>query len=289
VSCGALPIGGELTQLCTYFIPHGSIVPYVLAGRLPTTRGEIAIGRGTAHRIGASIGDSVTVDDRSGSPVELTIVGTVVNPNVGDSPNPGEGAIVPNDGMEQLIGSMWDQPYATLVVDVDDDLDPAATGAALALDHPIEITAYSFARPPDDLVQLGRMRPSLIALAIFLGALGAVGLIHYLVLSARRRGRQIAVLRALGFVRGQVCESVSTQAVTVAACGLLIGMPLGIVVGRWSWLLAVRDVGVEDAPAVPWSILGGIVVASVVGSAAVALYPGWASTRSRPSHALRTE
>ena len=139
------------------------------------------------------------------------MVGTVVNPDVGDSLGPGHGAVMTTDGMEVVAGPVWEQPNRELVVSLPEGADVAATATALAVDHPIHITPYAFAEPPDDLTQLGRMRTSLLALAMFLGALGTIGLVHYLVLSARRRRGHIAVLRTIGFVRSQVCGSSATR------------------------------------------------------------------------------
>jgi hypothetical protein len=289
VFCGSIAIDSEITQLCTFYILDGTISPLVTTGRLPSSPGEIALGEVTRRRLGIQVGETVTTTDRTGATVDLAVVGTVVNPDVGDSYSPGDGGVMSMDGLEQLLGSVWDQPYSELVIDLPEEADVAATATALAAEYPIEISPYAFTEPPDQLVQLGRMRTSLLALAVFLGTLGTVGLIHYLVLSARRRRSQIAVLRTLGFVRTQVCGSAAAQAATVAICGLLIGVPVGLITGRWAWLFAVRDIGMDDTPVVPWSIIAAVVGASILGAVTVALYPGLAATRRRPASALRAE
>jgi len=62
-------------------------------------------------------------------------------------------------------------------------------------------------------------------------ALLAVGTVaHALVGSVRR---DMAILKALGFVRGQVSAMVAWQATTFALVALLAGLPLGVAAGRW--------------------------------------------------------
>ena len=91
-------------------------------------------------------------------------------------------------------------------------------------------------------------------LGAFLIGLGMVGLVHFLGVSARRRRHDFAVLRALGFVRRDLGLTMSWQAISVAAVGVVVGVPLGVIVGRWAWLAAIGSVGMVDTPAVPgWS------------------------------------
>jgi ABC-type antimicrobial peptide transport system permease subunit len=109
------------------------------------------------------------------------------------------------------------------------------------------------------------------------------------VLSARRRRREIAVLRALGFVRRQVVVSAATQAVTVAAIGIAIGLPLGVIVGRWTWLAAIDDLGMIDTPATPTLMLTAVAAIAIAGAAVVAAAPGWSAAQPLPAAGLREE
>ena len=83
--------------------------------------------------------------------------------------------------------------------------------------------------------------------------LAAGTVVHVLYTAVRRRGHDLAVLKAMGFVRGQVQSVVRFQATTIALVGTLIGLPLGIVAGRFVWSTVARRVGVVPAPTVsPW-------------------------------------
>jgi ABC-type lipoprotein release transport system permease subunit len=59
-------------------------------------------------------------------------------------------------------------------------------------------------------------------------------LTHVLLTSVRRRRRDLALLKTLGLLRPQLLSVVLSQACALTAVALLAGLPLGIVVGRWS-------------------------------------------------------
>ncbi len=82
------------------------------------------------------------------------------------------------------------------------------------LAHDYGLTADELTRPsPPRLVdRLELVRPTLVRLAVFLGLLGAIGLLHFLMLSNTRRRHETAVLEAMGFVRSQTVAVVVWQA-----------------------------------------------------------------------------
>jgi hypothetical protein len=50
---------------------------------------------------------------------------------------------------------------------------------------------------------------------------------HTLITSVQRRRRDLAVLKTLGFVRGQVAATIAWQATTFAVVALCLGLPFG--------------------------------------------------------------
>ena len=68
--------------------------------------------------------------------------------------------------------------------------------------------------------------PTILGFLLVLLATVAVG--HAIVLAVRRRQRDLAVLRTLGFQQSQVRTTVACQASTYAVLSLLVGIPLGI-------------------------------------------------------------
>lgn len=95
-------------------------------------------------------------------------------------------------------------------------LDPASDRRAAVgqLQREFPNTVVPLKQP--DLMNLERVGylPGLLAGLVALLALGTVA--HALVTSVRRRRRDLAVLKTLGFVRGQVSQTVAWQATTFA-------------------------------------------------------------------------
>jgi hypothetical protein len=68
---------------------------------------------------------------------------------------------------------------------------------------------------------------------------------------------------------------------------LLIGLPLGLAAGRWSWQLFGAGLGVTADARVPVTLV--MVPAVLTIANAVALWPGRSAARVSPARALRTE
>ena len=76
---------------------------------------------------------------------------------------------------------------------------------------------------------------------------------------------------------------------TVALVGIVVGAPLGIVVGRAVWDAFAVNIGVVPFAVVDAGLLSIIVVCVLAGTALIALGPAIAAGRSRPGQLLRTE
>jgi hypothetical protein len=112
---------------------------------------------------------------------------------------------------------------------------------------------------------------------------------HAIVLAVRRRRRDLAVLRTLGFQRSQVHTTVACQASTYAVLSLLVGIPLGIAVGRLIWRAIAESLGVVpafslSAFALVILVLGTLLVLNVIGALAAR-----SAIHMRPASVLRTE
>ena len=79
--------------------------------------------------------------------------------------------------------------------------------------------------------------PMLVGLT---AALALIVVANVLVSAVRRRRREFAVLKAIGFDRGQVRATVAYHASTLALVGLVIGVPLGVLVGRVAWTIVAE-------------------------------------------------
>ena len=91
--------------------------------------------------------------------------------------------------------------------------------------------------------------PTVLVSGLAVGAVVALGLT--LVASVRRRRRDLALLKTLGFTRRQLAATVAWQASLVAVIGTIVGAPLGVVLGRWLWVLFAHEIYAVPDPTVP--------------------------------------
>jgi len=129
--------------------------------------------------------------------------------------------------------------------------------------------------------------PYLLAALLVVLAVGALGLT--LLASVRRHRRDLAVLKTIGFVPRQVAATVAWQATTLAVGALVVGVPFGIAVGRWTWRLLASGLGSVSPPIVPAVAVLAVVPAALVTANLLAAGPGWLAGRVRPAEALRAE
>jgi hypothetical protein len=85
-----------------------------------------------------------------------------------------------------------------------------------------------------------------------------------------------------------VRATVAWQATILGAVGLVVGIPLGILVGRWAWDLVATGLGVRPVVESPVAWLVLAVGAALVIVNLIALVPGRIAARPRPAVALRT-
>ncbi|MET0461480.1 MAG: FtsX-like permease family protein, partial [Ilumatobacteraceae bacterium] len=112
---------------------------------------------------------------------------------------------------------------------------------------------------------------------------------HALTSTVRRRARELAVLRAIGFTPSQVAGSVTVTALTAAAVGVVLGVPLGLGVGRLVWWVVAAASGVATDAAVPVRLLVLIAVGVPVVAVMAALVPARRAALLRPAAILAAE
>jgi ABC-type antimicrobial peptide transport system permease subunit len=105
----------------------------------------------------------------------------------------------------------------------------------------------------------------------------------------RRRRRDFAVLKALGLRRSQLLRLVAWQASALAAAPVLAGLPLGLLVGRWAWLVFANSAGVDSAADVPAVLVLLTIPVTLILANLIAAGPGWTAARVRPALVLRSE
>ena len=154
---------------------------------------------------------------------------------------------------------------------------PAGSCSVTADQRPLDIQGYAGIRDTP------RILGALLAL------LGVAGLAHVLVTRVRRRRRDLAILKIIGMRRTQLLTVVSWQATALTAAALILGIPMGILAGRWSWVLFARSVGVDPSAHVPALLVLAEAAAALLVAITAAIAPGYAAARVRPAAVLRTE
>ena len=275
---------------------RGTITPEVVAGRAPRVPGEIALGSVTLNAVDKRIGDSVRVQGQRGSG-EYRIVGRIVLPSISlESLQPlADGASFTLAAFQPLDAPGENRTHFLLV--------KAAPGADR---DALERRARSIPRSrntgtPTTPVEIDRLQqinwfPAILAILLTTLALVAVG--HALVTSVRRRRRELALLKTIGFSRRQVSATVAWQATTLAFAGLGVGIPIGLLLGRSVWQFVADGVwwsapggglGIEAVSTVPTLGLIATIVGALVLVNLVAFFPARAAARTRPAVALRSE
>lgn len=261
----------------------GQVVPPVLAGRLPRAPDEIALGGRELRALGKGIGDSVTARGKRG-PVTLRITGQVVlSPEItNEQTQLGNGGVMTLGAAEAL--SQQPMPRNVFLVAL---RRPALPAAMASLRRQFPGTVLSSMPPPEvrDLSGVSGL-PLILAFVLMVLASGIIA--HTLLTSVRRRRRELAVLKTLGFVSGQVRATVAWQATALAIAGLAVGVPLGLLAGRWAWIAFAGQVAIVPAPVIsPLMLLA--VPAVVLLANAIAAIPARAAGRTQPAVTLRAE
>ncbi len=259
----------------------------VVSGRLPRSAHEIAIGPATARALHRGLGDTVRVRLTEGTDT-VTVTGLALLPQTPHS-SFDQGSVMTPAGLTPLAGAPKVR-YESSVEEVDVVArfrrNPKAAAAALHRRTGVEVDPST---TPQDVLNLGNVRPLPRALAAFLVILGVAALGHALVTSVRRRRHELAVLRAIGFTPRQTAVVVAAQAGTVALIALAVGIPLGIVLGRvaWRWVANATPLVFQAPVAVAVVLLA--VPATIVVANLLAAAPARHAARIRPAVALRAE
>jgi ABC-type lipoprotein release transport system permease subunit len=267
-----------------------SLGPVAQTGRVPRAPDEIMLGARTMSALHARIGDRVQVSLAGGPPVSYRVVGAGVFPSLSDALGLGTGAAATKQGFARGLAPGIDPPPPqTAFIRFRPGVDKAR--AIGDLDRLVSATGNTVTVPdkPVDLVNFGRVQSLPVVLAALLGTLAAATLAHLLVTSIRRRRRDLAVLKTLGFSSGQVRSTVSWQATTLAAVAAVVGVPIGIAAGRWVWIVFAHQLGIVPRPAFPILTVAAVGLATVVVANLVAILPGRAAARVRPALVLRSE
>jgi predicted lysophospholipase L1 biosynthesis ABC-type transport system permease subunit len=124
---------------------------------------------------------------------------------------------------------------------------------------------------------------------VLAACLGAIALGNTMTVFVRRRRRDLAILKTLGFSRRQNAATVAWQATSFMLAALALGLPLGVAAGRWAWYLAAAQLESAAPPVIPVLAIALIVQAALLAGNALAALPARAAVRTGPGVVLRQE
>jgi hypothetical protein len=258
----------------------------VLDGRAPGGPAEIAVASRTMDQLGLEVGDSTTVSGACGERT-VTVVGRAIVPVILNG-DPDHGSVVTGDLFDELCA-------AELIAEIDRDYgalirlhDPADTDAVLDELFP-EAAFTQLPGVPSSvtaLAEIGQVPP---IVAIFVALIGIAAAANSLVLVVRRRGGDLAVLRALGLRPGDVRRAFGWQAATMAAVAAVGGVPAGVAVGRSVWTGIARPANVLIRVDVSLVHLVVVSVALLAILLALSVWPGRRASRLSPAEVLRSD
>jgi predicted lysophospholipase L1 biosynthesis ABC-type transport system permease subunit len=226
--------------------------------------------------------------------VSLRVVSTIPLPVVDGFAGLGNGAVVSLAGYEAAVCPTGpDQAACRRAVEgsslgsILTRMEPGAKGQAAATDLLNANRAVGL-RPitPTSLINFGEAVDFPLIFGAIVAVFGAATLLHLLVVSVSRRRRETGLLKVLGFVNSQVIWAVSWQATTLAAVGIAIGVPLGLVGGREIWNVFAGHLGVVPLPVVPVGLIAVLAVGVIVVANVLAVGPALAATKVKAGRLL---
>jgi hypothetical protein len=302
--------------------PGAEPSPPVVSGHGLAADDQIVLGVATLALLHKHVGDTVVASYGSPEgapeyvpPTTLRIAGTVTLPAIGwpsldsEHTSMGTGAYVSIGLVPQALLQAGLSPDPTqngpdlVFVRLRAGLDAAAgradiqrivaAGNAALTDDPKgsqgnSISALGVQRPAEivNYRTIGST-PTLLAAGLALGAAVALGLT--LVASVRRRRRELAILKALGFTNRQLAATIAWQASTAAIVGVVVGIPLGVILGRQLWLRFARTISAVPEATVPALAIVLVACGAVVFANLVAALPGRAAAHTQTAALLQND
>jgi hypothetical protein len=298
-----------------------AVSPPVLSGHGLEAKDQIVIGSATLAVLNKRVGDTVLVSYGTPAdaplyvpPTPLKIVGTATFPAVGyeslvaDHTSMGTGALF----SEAILAPSFQRAVTSrdpnqrgpelVFVRLRHGVSPAAGRADMQ--RIADLADKVFAADPHANGQsvgvLGVQRPAQIVnyrsigstpviLAIGLAAGAVVALALTLATSVRRRRRDLALLKALGFTQSQLAATIAWQATIAAVTGVVVGVPVGIVAGRELWTLFAHNLNAVPDPTVPAVAVTVVALGALVFANLVATLPGRSAARTPTALVLRAE
>ncbi|MGH2793581.1 MAG: FtsX-like permease family protein [Actinomycetota bacterium] len=263
--------------------------PSIIEGRAPRTSTEVAIDRRTLEELDKALGGTVEVaPSLEKSAYSMRIVGILAVPRIAfQATKPGQALALTTEGARRIDP---DNDYGeALYIDFANDADLLR-----------DVSAVREAAGPDAFAVLSRDESPMVGnverisslptmVAVLTGFLGMATLAHALTTTIRRRRKDLAILRTIGLVGRQIRGIVAWQSTALVAGALIVGVPLGILAGRWGWRIFAEELEVVPVPVVSPAVILAVATGAFLAGNLIAILPARAAANTEPAFVLRTE
>jgi putative ABC transport system permease protein len=262
----------------------------LVAGRAPRSNGEVAINKAAADQGRLAVGEEATVLVQKG-PQRLRIVG-IVRFGTADSIASGNGVLFTQAAAQRLIAEPGKFDDIGVVADRGVSQEQLRDRLAAALPGTDVVTGKAIVKESDrDIKQAVKgLNRGLLAFALIALFVGSFIIYNTFSILVAQRGREMALLRAIGASRRQVLGSVLLEAIAVGLIAALLGVVAGIgvaaglraLLGAFKLLEIPAGASVVSPRTVLVSLLTGVLV-----SAASAVLPARRAAKAPPVAAMR--
>jgi hypothetical protein len=259
----------------------GDLAPRVLSGRLPDTSDEIMLGRVSAEDLARHVGGRVRLRGAEGT-TTVHVVGIGIVPGVGGNDGVGKGGVVTSAGFARINGASETNIAAITL------RGGAPANTARRLAGRVGSQAGQEDLPPV-IANVERVRGVPTALAVLLGVLALLTMLHVMFMSIRTRRVDLAILKGLGANRRWITRVVHSQASLLAVVPLVIGLPLGVLAGARIFRSFVERIGALPDPTIPAAVIVGTAVGLLVLANLAAVLPARRARRVSTARLLRAE
>ena len=271
---------------------------------------EIVIGYRLAASFGISTGSRVKLLSPKGSispfgsvPRAKTFV-VVATFNVGMHEYDSSFVYIPLTTAQRLFGTGEGVSAIELMLDEPNNLDPARDNLRRALPEDRGFRIYDWQTSNAAFVQALQVERNVMFLILSLIIMvAAFNIISSMIMLVQDKGRDIAIMRAMGATRGMIMRIFFLNGASIGLAGTLAGFVLGLAFAKnidtiKGWvegltsgeLFAAEIYFLSQLPAKVDSFEVVLVVCMGVGLSILAtLYPSWRAGRLQPAEALRYE
>jgi putative ABC transport system permease protein len=229
--------------------------------------------------------DALAAGQDAGDRVTVTVGGTARELTLRTGEGWGTAAVVAPATLAALTGHALPRAIWVRAGDGADPEDLAGDLEALVTTDDLELTNGLAARAAVDL-QLDVLTASVAALLGIAVVIALIGIGNTLGLSVLERGREHALLRALGLTRRQLRGMLAAEAVLLSVVATLLGTLLGVTFA-WVGVQAMVRPLVPEAPIIlPGSQLALVVVVAAAAGLLACLLPARRAARTVPAAGL---